>query len=712
MKLTAKICALLALFQAALLFCTSASAQSLPYSSYIYNKDGEAVAAPAAFVPLEAVGGDSWGIGSLKEPTDLCFSPNGRLYILDAGNNRVVVLDKTLRLEKVLDRFFWQGEELTLNSSGGMTVAEGEILYIADTGNGRILRSDFEGNVLQIIEKPDSALFKEDFQFKPQKLAVDKALRMFVVSVGVNQGLMEYDADGQFTNFMGAPRVTFDFIDYLWKQFSTEAQKDRLERFVPTEYSNVVADADGFLYATISTIDTDKQQAAVRADNRSTQVPVKRMNATGDDILVKNGITAPVGDLVYNNKNGSIQGASAIIDVAVSSDSGMYSLLDSRRGRIFTYDSEGNLMHIFGGMGSQLGTFIMPAAIERIDDTLLVLDKSLGTITLFGRTEYGACLEDAIALYNQGQYEQSVQKWEIVLQHNSNYLPAYSGLGKNYFRNDDYEKAYDYFKLADDRDYQSKAFGYYRDKVLYDYVWLIFLLVLLVAAVGILLFIRKRKRAAAGIETEKYPLTLAGDIRFAFFVIFHPFRGFWDIKHERRDKTAFPLLSIFLLIISFIVKSLYTGSLFNNVEVSEYNLLGDVAKVLIPFFLWCVSSWCFTSLMDGEGSMKDVVTATAYSVVPLILIYIPMTVLSNFMVLEESVYYTFFMSLATIWTAVLIVAGTMITHQYSVSKTILTCILTIIGMGVIIFLALVVYSVIQQVGGFVFNIINEISFRL
>ena len=52
----------------------------------------------------------------------------------------------------------------------------------------------------------------------------------------------------------------------------------------------------------------------------------------------------------------------------------MYSLLDRRRGRIFTYDHEGNLLYIFGGLGTQAGTFVTPVAIENIGNTIIVLD--------------------------------------------------------------------------------------------------------------------------------------------------------------------------------------------------------------------------------------------------------------------------------------------------------------------------------------------------
>lgn len=694
---------------AAALFA-AAAAEELPYSSYIYDRDGSTLASPASWAPTAVIDGKSLGTTALREPADLVRTANGSLWLLDAGNGRLLRLDASLRLVQELSVFTFNGREETLSDPGGMTVLRDGTLYVADTGHNRILRMEADGTIRQIIGRPDSPLFEEDFVFKPNKVAVDRAGRIFVVAEGVNQGLMEFDSDGHFANFLGAPRVTYSAVEYLWKMISTDAQRRRSDKFVPTEYSNVIVDGEGFLYATISTADAEAQQKAAASDDRSSEVPVRRMNAMGDDILIKNGITAPWGDLVYDNKNGTIQGPSAMIDVTVT-ENGIYSLLDNRRGRIFSYDAEGELLDVFGGLGSQVGTFVQPCALERLGNRMLVLDRSLGALTVFTQTDHGACLEEAIRLYDSGRYEESVEQWRTVLRYNSNYLPAYTGIGKSLYRQDEYAEAYRYFELSGDRDYLSRSFRYTRDELLYRYIGWIFAAAVLIAAAAAALGVRSRRRRAAGIVTEKYPPTLWGDVRFSFFVIFHPFRGFWDVKHERRPRLTLTVLFLFGLLFSFVGKSLYTGELFGRADEASYALINDVSTTLIPFFLWCVASWCFTSLMDGEGTMRDVVIATTYSIVPLLLITLPLALSSNLLSLDEAIFYHFFHSLATIWTVALIVIGTMVTHQYSVSKTILTCILSVLGMGVMIFLALVMYSVIQQVGGFVFGIIRELSFR-
>lgn len=686
-------------------------AETLPYTSYTYDRTGNALAAPAPYIPYKCIDAKIMGVTALNEPMDLCYSGKGILYVLDTGNNRILELDKDYKLIREATAFIYNDGEITLKSPGGMTVDSDNNLYIADSGNGRIIKMDADFRVLEVFNTPESVLFPKDFIYSPQKIAVDKSKKMFVISTGVNQGLMEFNADGKFMGFLGAPKVTFNFSDYLWKQFATKEQKARSIKFVPTEFSNVIVDSDGFLYGIVSTINTMLQGHAFYTGNRSEQNPVKRFNATGKDILVRNGVVPTYGDLVYTNTEGTIRGASNIVDVTVD-ENGIYSMLDSTRGRIFTYDADGNLMYVFGGLGNQLGVFTSPIAIERINDQLLVLDKRNGEITIFERTKYGKSLHAAIELYNRGEYASSVEKWKEVLIHNSNYQPAHIGIGKNYLRNDDYANAIKYLRMGNEKLYQSKAYGYYRDELMYKNIHIVFIVITLLAAFGILLHIQKKRRVRSGGVIDRYPSTFLGNIRYSLYIMIHPFKGFWDLKHER-EKTLLPgILLVCLLSLSFITNSLYRGVFFNPVLPESYNVFNDILKAFVPVVLWCVSTWCFTSLMDGKGSFRDIITATSYSLTPMVVIYIPLTILSNYMVLSEGAYYNFFITLASTWTIGLVIIGTMITNDYSMRKTILTCILSIVGMGILIFLGLAVYSVIQQVAGFAISIYSEIAFRL
>lgn len=200
-------------------------------------------------------------------------------------------------------------------------------------------------------------------------------------------------------------------------------------------------------------------------------------------------------------------------------------------------------------------------------------------------------------------------------------------------------------------------------------------------------------------------------LRYTFYLIFHPFDGFWDLKHEKKGNLGAAIVIVFLLSITYILRRQLTGFIFNDVKLLELNIFLEISSVVIPFLLWCIANWCLTTLMDGEGSFKDIVITSAYALTPLIIIYLPLIPFSNVITLEEGAFYYFFSSLAVVWATVLMIIGTSVVHQYTLRKTILTCICIVVGMGIIIFIALLFFSLIQQIYSFVYTIYKEISLR-
>ena len=200
------------------------------------------------------------------------------------------------------------------------------------------------------------------------------------------------------------------------------------------------------------------------------------------------------------------------------------------------------------------------------------------------------------------------------------------------------------------------------------------------------------------------------EIKYGLHVIFHPFDGFWDLKRERRGSLAAALTFVVIVIMLSTFEKQTTGFLFNTVRLKDVNVVVDILTVTMIYVLWCVANWCLTSLMDGEGTMKDIFTAMGYALVPMILVRIPMIILSLGITIEEGTFYYVLNAFSYIWTGILVFFGTMITHQYSFKKTVLTCICTVVGMGIIMFIGLLFFNVIQQMITFFTTIYKEIRF--
>ncbi|NLN42179.1 MAG: hypothetical protein GX160_09415, partial [Clostridiales bacterium] len=566
------------------------------YSSIIYAEDyaptynysywGDAVASPAPYNVETIIDGKLLGVGSLREPNDIFVVNDEQVYIVDSGNNRIVVTDSNFELINIIDSFNNNGERDGFSNPQGIFVTDQGDIYVADTGNQRVVHLDQNINLVKIVDSPESELLSDKFEFQPSKLVVDNAGRIYVMALGVFDGFMEFSADGMFTTFIGANKVQVDPIEYIWKLLSTRQQRAALVQFVPTEFANLDIDEDGFIYA-VTTGQTDED--------------VKRLNAQGIDILRRDGYISPVGDIIYYYEDGP----SKLMDVTVA-DCEVYSVLDGKRGRIFTYNGDGYLLYVFGGIGNRLGEFHTPIAIDRIGDNFLVLDKILGEITIFKPTEYGKTINEAIRSYYNGEQEKASAMFDKAVKLNANLELAYGGIGKSLIRSEDYEEAVKYFKESNDRKQYSKAYVLYRREKLRKIFPLVMTIICLLALCYPLLkkyvFSRIKKISLFNKEVIRYPLRL----------IFHPYDEYWELKYRRDMKTnliiAFIILA--LLCLTRMLQDQYNGFLVNYNNPKEFNSLMKIVYVIVPVLFWSIANWSLTTLIDGEGKFSEIFVST------------------------------------------------------------------------------------------------------
>lgn len=428
----------------------SLAVSSVPYHTYNYDYWKSVYYTPAAYVPTGTYSGEDLGTGLFSSPQDIFVADDGRIYVVDTGNNRIIVLDGDMRIERIVDGFLNNGAPDSFKSPSGVYVTENSELYIADTDNLRIVALDEGGSLLKIIQDPKSEVLGDGFVFAPLKVVVDYAGRVYVVAKNMFQGIMAFDENANFTGFIGTIKVNISVTEKIWRVLSTKAQRERQIQFIPTEFTNVDMAPDGFVYAT--NYDPKGEQS------------VRRLNPKGQDVIQKKHEGSLSGDL-YWRLGREYAGPSRIVDVAYRGN-GIYTLLDTTRGRIFTYDHEGNLLYIFGGKGSQDGTFKNPTAIEVKDDKIMVLDASRGKIMVFSETQYGSLINRATALRYDGDEASAVALWQQVLKLDSNFELAYSGIGKSLLAAGENKKAMEHFKLGMDREYYSIAYKRYRDDLL------------------------------------------------------------------------------------------------------------------------------------------------------------------------------------------------------------------------------------------------------
>lgn len=653
-----------------------------PYYSYNYAYSGDAAPAPAPYLPALHIRGEDLGIGSFLSPEDMHITDDGMIYVLDTGNERIVVIDHAFQLVRVIDSFHDEGEQGRFKQPSGIFVAADGLLYVADTGNSRIVVLTAEGELIRKIEAPQNDVLPANFRYVPIKLVVDTAGRVYVVGKGTFQGILEFDSGGSFKGFTGVNKVVFDWTDLFWKRVMTREQRAQMALFIPVEFNNLALDGDGFLLATTRAFSNEA---------------VKRLNPSGIDVLRRQGYFPPRGDLLA----GSRLSPSMLVSVAADRN-GLYSVLDITRGRIFTYDRNGNMLYAFGQLGERSGNFRSPVKIVMLQDRIAVLDKGLNLLLVFEPTRYGSAVRDAVIYTDEGNEQAASTAWEETLKLNGNLEIAHIGLGKTRLDAEDYQGAMEHFRAGREVKYYSMALEYYRK----DFMWDRFGILALgagLAAIGLLYAIRLSRR----LPEER------GAIRLGWYTMFHPFKGFWELKEEKKASLGAAIAILVLLSGFQIIREQYTGFIFKgDLAETVVNPLRVAMFVIVPFLLWVVSNWSLTTLMDGEGKFTDIIIASAYALVPILILQMPLLLLSHVLTVQEGAFYYLLQSIASLWCFMLLFAGMLSVHQYSVGKTVATMLLTLAVIGVLVFLGLLFFSLAQQVIEFGSILWNEITLRL
>ena len=714
---------------AAVVFGAVSASAFESYNTYTYSIDGEPLDSPAAYTTSSQEVYNSTDMGlttkfgntKIVSSTDIATDEEGRVYITDPEGDRVVILDKHFRAIASISEYVDEnGKECKLESPKGVFATDPTIsatgednIYVADTGNKKIVV--FDGKTfeyIRTIEKPDDDIV-DPSAYVPQSVAVDLYGRIFIACPGTYEGIMVLSSEGDFAGYIGGQKVTLSAMEIIWRRFQAKTGRRETIPAIQSSFDSLTVDNDGFVYAAISfknAADLNQQLAAIKS-KKSTYSPVKKLNSTGKEIMKRNGFFDPAGEIVLFADD-----LSQIVDVTIGPN-GTWTILDAKRSRLFTYNANGDLLYAFGDMGDQCGNGENLAAIayQVIDGKsyILTLDNAFGgsvKITRYSPTEYCDTIMKAIANENEYKYSVSIDYWQDVLTKNNNFDLAYIGIGKALFNQGKYDEAKEMLESAYETDYWSKAFGEQRKEIIGKYM--IPLVVGLIAI--IVLFLKflgwaKKKNKATSLKVGQK--TYLEELLYAFHLPFHPFDGFWDLKHEKRGSVRAASTIIGLTIVSFVYQSIGQGYTFNP-RGSYTNVFVQILSIALPVILWTVSNWCLTTLFDGEGSFKDIYIATGYALAPLPLFVTISTILTNVLSVNEGSITTLLITFGFVWVVILVFFGMLVTHDYTINKNFVTVIGTIVAAAVIMFVAVLFSSLVIKMVAFLISLVSEIGNRL
>ena len=504
MNIKKLLCILVTLVMAVTAFVTVVHAED-PYPSYNYNAWSVAVPSQNGYIVKDTIDGRRIGLDRLSDPNDPLFisetepatltdakdfflSPKNEFFIVDTGNNRIIHTDinfnligcyKTFTGSKVvvekIDETTGETTKYTptgLNAPYGIYVDKNDIMYIADRDNQRVVKCGLDCEIITEYTRPETELYNS-VSFYCTKVLVDAAGNVYVICPAVNRGAIMFSPSGAFMGYYGANRVevTAEAIrNRLWRKIASDDQLQSLTNITPVEYANFDVDDEGFIYTVTEVAD-------------ATTDAVKKMNPAGYNILesTTNAANMTFGDQQSITYSGTTY-ATRLTDISVG-DNGIINILDYTSGRIFQYDKECNLLFVFGcDQEGQRGGFDNPNAIECLGDLVYILDGRNNDITVFEETLFGDYVHQAVKMYNEGLYEDSLDLWYEVIKRDGNFNMAYEAIGRALLNQDKYDEAMKYFKVAFSDVNYDRAFEAKRQDLLRDNFTLYMVIILLAVA--------------------------------------------------------------------------------------------------------------------------------------------------------------------------------------------------------------------------------------
>lgn len=201
------------------------------------------------------------------------------------------------------------------------------------------------------------------------------------------------------------------------------------------------------------------------------------------------------------------------------------------------------------------------------------------------------------------------------------------------------------------------------------------------------------------------------NLKLPFYILAHPFEGFYAMKYQKEGSLRLALLIFFLVCVSYSFSNQYASIVVNPRNPHTLNSFFDFISLTTMLILFSASNWSVTSLTDGEGRFKDIIMAICYAMMPLLLTIGPAAIISNFFSQEEAGFYYMIMSIGVAYFIFLVFVGLVTVHNYTATKALITVILTFVALLVIVFLITLLLTLLQQLWIFAYSVYTELMFR-
>lgn len=651
-----------------------------PYVTYTINGYGQIRQTQTAYLAHATI--TKFDEESLTSPSDICIAEDGLLYVADSGNRRIVVGDAQGKFIKTIG-------EGTLQNPRGVYVTDNGDVYVADRDAGKILIFDSNGNLIQEYGKPSSPLYGDEVSFLPIKIVVNDAGIMFVICESNTNGIVEISPTegGTFLGYFGTNNAARDIMTIIYRAILTDAQRAKMVSNIPATPTNLTIDNKGLIYT------------VTRGNQNET---LKRLNIAGTNMIANNDGTyadTPTAVVAGNHDN---------VYVA------------DQQGYIFEYNNEGEMLFVFGGPddGSQrvgLSTMVSGISIDS-QDRIYVLDSDKAQIQIYQPTEFTNLLHEALYLYSKGRYTEAKVPLTDILKMNSMFDYANKAMGRCYFYEDNYDEALRFARLAKDYTGYSDAYWEIRNVWLKNYIMIaILVIVLIVVAIMLVRFFDKRnhilkkpKKAMKNLKKNWF----ISNLTYTWHFMRHPSDGAYGIAAEGRANWIVSTLILAIFMIEFVISKYTCGFLMKDVMEGRYEILSDIGMILVVMIAVTACTYLVCTINEGEGTVKKIYTFFCYSLLPYIL-FMPIIYLLSHVLTSNEIFLTNMLYILTYgWIVVIAIIGLKEVNNFSMAQTVKVILLTAFTALILALLIFIIYVLWAQVFEFVYALVGEGVYRL
>ncbi|MBQ7105977.1 MAG: YIP1 family protein [Clostridia bacterium] len=649
---------------------------------------------------------DGTGIEPFEKLADI-FAIDGKIYVLDGGSSRIIVLDENYTvLSEIKGVITADGSTTEFKGARGIMVDENGLIYISDHDHTRVLITDSKGKLITTLTKPIDDMWPNDLNFNPIKVIKDKMGYLYVLCNGSFYGAAMYTPapEYKFKGFFGANVTTtniLEAVNKLWDiLFTNSVKRSKSAKALPYSFVDMELGSDGYIYTC----------TGIKGYDRKATGSVRRLNPTGTNILIdkSTGTAVDSTNMVFGAEDFAKRHGNLIkhdmTSVTIDNNNYIY-VLDSAYGRIYVYDLECNMLNTLGGgidNGTQAGTFKKAIAITNMNGNIYAIDEIKAGIVSFTINSYGELVQQAQALTMAGDYLDAAPLWREVLKVDRNSMIAYRGLAKAYLIEGKYEKAMEYAERGYDRATYSAAYGYVRTEFTEKHFTIIFIGVILLVVALVLGLNYKKKKNIVLIKNKK--------VKVALGILTHPADTFYEIK---RNGNGSIIVATVILVLWYIFKiiGLTSGFIFNDTSIIDVNAWYALAQTFGLVALFVLSNWLVCVLFEGKAKLKEIYIVTCYSLIPMVIQAIGYDILSNVLTLNEQSFLNILNYACIILTAAYLIMGIINIQEFTLGKFIFTTVVTLLAMILIIFLIFLVGILVQQSGDFIKTVVMEVLYR-